>query len=161
MFYKLLPYLCLALAATGIYFAFDNLQQSNSELTKANSDLTSQKERLTTELSSAQSEALKQLEAVNSLKADFERDQRTAKELAEEATKQSLELQQRLDTLMENARNDPQDACSFTDMPDHIVRLLFNTGDTTSTDSHNQDRDSQGLPAKEPNSPKPDPDTKR
>lgn len=161
MFYKLLPYLCLALAALGVYLMVDDLQQSNTELTKANTELISQKEQLTKDLGNAQTEALEQLETAKRLKADFERDQRTAKELADEAAKQNLELQQRLDNLMENARNDPQDACSFTDMPDHIVRMLFTTGDTTSADSHNQDRNSEGIPAREPDSSKPDTQAKR
>lgn len=161
MFYKLLPYLCLAMAAFGIYLMVDGLQQSNRELTKANAELSGQKEQLTEDLGKAQREALEQLETAKRLKADFERDQRTAKELAEEAAKQSLELQQRLDKLMENARNDPQDTCSFTDMPDHIIRMLYTTGDTTSANSHNQDGGSEGVPAREPDSSKPDPEAKR
>lgn len=150
MFYKVLPYLLIVIASIGIYWFVDDLQTQNQTLTKAKTQLEKTNQAQVEKLEAAEKEATAQLEIVIGLKADFERDQRVARELAEKAAKANAELNARLAKLIEDAKNDPEDKCSFTTMPDHVIGLLFGTDPATSADSDNENRNGQGEATSKP-----------
>lgn len=150
MFSKLWPYLALALGVYMIYMVISGLQDDRAELTKQLATTNSAKELLITELNNADAKADEQLAEFERLKRSIERDQLAAKRLAQASEKENSNLKTTLAKLLEDAKNDTQDDCSFRTMPDHIVGMLYD-GTSARPDSDNSDKIREVDATSEPN----------
>lgn len=139
MFYKILPYLIIVLGAFGIYQYIDSIQKDKDTLVSEVADLKTDKDKALEQLKTAALDSEKQKQELDEILATREKEQETAKVIAEASQRSNAELKERIRALLENAKNDPKDDCSYKPMPEHIVRLLNDTRPYSDNENGNQD----------------------
>jgi hypothetical protein len=136
MYLKLIPFILILAGAIGGYVFVTDLQADNQLLVSDKATLISEKADLSLKVDNVEKVQRDQETEIDRLIHKFEQDQQEARRLAEASAKSNHQLQQRLSDLTRTAKNDTQDTCSFSPMPEHIIRLL-NSTDTTAQDSGN------------------------